>query len=131
MQTRIMNGVAALFAVAIFVAIVASAAGAFSRSASVTGGGPAESGAVSIAIKDLAFVQGVRTVTSGTTVTWHNRDGTTHTVTANDRTFNSGPTDGGHTFAHRFTTTGRFRYFCSIHPFMKGVITVVTPYGKG
>lgn len=130
MLTRLLNGVAALFAAVVLSAIVWSAWGAFTHSASASGKGKVASGTVPIVIRDLAFVDGTRTVLVGSTVRWTNRDDTAHTVTARHRAFESGPTDGGQTFSHRFTRVGRFPYFCSIHPFMHGDITVVAGYGK-
>jgi plastocyanin len=53
----------------------------------------------------------------GDTITVDNRDDAEHTVTATDKSFDSGavPTGQG-----RFTVTkaGRFEYVCEIHPFM-------------
>jgi plastocyanin len=60
----------------------------------------------------------------GTTVSWRNDDSTEHTVTANDRSFHSGPISPGDTFDNIFDSPGEFAYHCSIHPFMKGVVIV-------
>jgi plastocyanin len=69
------------------------------------------------------------TVSVGDTVTWTNLHNTAHTVTyfteGNDTPlFQSGNfgTDG--TFSHTFDTAGNLPYFCEIHPWMVGVITV-------
>jgi len=129
MQTKVLNGVAVVFAAVVLGAIVWSASGAFTH-ASGSSSGKVASGTVPIAIHDLAFVDGARTVLVGSTVRWTNRDATTHTVTARHGAFASRPTDDGQTFSHHFTTTGRFPYFCSIHTFMHGDITVVAGYGK-
>src|SRR5690349_13269463 len=69
MQRRVLNGIAAVFVVAVVVAIAVSAVGAF------TGGGtratgPVETGVVRVSIKGLAFSRGTRTVAVGTTVVW-------------------------------------------------------------
>ena len=127
---KLMNGIAAVFAVAVLVTIAVSASGAFSGATGSAGSARVESGPVTIGIRDLAFRNGTRTVVAGTTVTWRNSDGTTHTVTATDKSFASGDLAGGRTYAHRFPSIGRFPYYCSIHPFMKGVVSVVAPYGK-
>jgi plastocyanin len=42
---------------------------------------------------------------------------------------NSRAVDTRGTFSHTFSTRGSFDYLCTIHPFMKGTITVVLPYG--
>lgn len=57
-------------------------------------------------------------------VSWRNDDSTEHTVTADDRSFDSGPISPGDTFDNTFDSRGEFRYHCSIHPFMKGVVIV-------
>lgn len=55
-----------------------------------------------------------------------NRDATTHTVTDNNKAFDSGNIASGATYKYTFTTAGTYQYYCTIHPFMKGTI-VVTP----
>ena len=86
---------------------------------------PAEdaSGGASITIADFAF-DGVGEVTAGTTVVVTNEDGTTHTWTAADGSFDSGPIGAGESFEFTFDQPGEFSYFCSIHPSMTGSITV-------
>ena len=100
------------------------------------GGDPAatgrrvDTGVVGISIKGLAFTKGTRTVAVGTSVTWKNLDDTTHTVTAMDgKAFDSHNLRPGETFTHTFSTRGTFEYLCTLHPFMRGTITVVLPYG--
>jgi plastocyanin len=68
----------------------------------------------------------------GGDVKWGNNDrgsgygsnGTTHTITADDVSFNSGNIAPGGTFTHTFVATGTFTYHCSIHPTMHGTIQV-------
>lgn len=57
-----------------------------------------------------AFVQ------TGTTVTWTNSDYETHTVTADDGSFASGPLEPGQQFSHTFDFAGGFVYHCDYHP---------------
>jgi len=66
-------------------------------------------------------------IKSGTTVVWMNDDNTTHTVTADDGSFDSGNIAAGGSFSHAFAATGTFAYHCKIHSNMTGVIVVVTP----
>lgn len=132
MQAKLLNAVAAVFAVVVLVLLAYSAYGAFTGGTSaVAGSGPLESGSVTVTTKDLAFRDGTRTIATGSTVTWKNRDGTTHTVTATDKTFGAEELPPGKTYAHTFASVGKHAYYCSIHPFMKGTITVVAPYGTG
>lgn len=132
MQAKLLNAVAAVFAVVVLVLLAYSAYGAFTGGTSaVAGSGPLESGSITVTTKDLAFRDGTRTIATGSTVTWTNRDGTTHTVTATDKTFGAQELAPGKTYAHTFASVGKHAYYCSIHPFMKGTITVVAPYGSG
>jgi len=64
------------------------------------------------------------TVEVGTTVTWVNHDGTTHTVTSTDGTFDSGSMPPGASFSYTFTNAGTYQYACSYHPWMTGTIVV-------
>ena len=130
MQRKIFNGVAALCVVALVATLGISAYGAF-RGSATAGAQRVESGAIDVQIKSLAFQNGTRSVTVGTTVTWTNADDVGHTVTAADKSFDSATLDTGQTFTHKFLALGKHDYTCTIHPFMKGTITVVLPYGKG
>jgi Plastocyanin len=65
----------------------------------------------------------------GDTVTWHNDDQTFHTVTLQGPStgpgyFDSGILSPGESYPHMFPTAGTFSYYCTIHPFMKGVVRV-------
>ena len=75
-------------------------------------------------IKNISYLQPRITVTVGTTIVWTNSDPLPHTVTANDKSFNSGLIQPGKTYRHTFTKAGTFSYYCIPHPFMKGVIVV-------
>jgi len=69
------------------------------------------------------------TIDAGTTVRWRNNDGREHTVTAGDRSFDSGIMRVGATFVKTFTTPGTFGYICAIHPDMTGTIAVRSASG--
>ncbi|HEX5385083.1 MAG TPA: cupredoxin family copper-binding protein [Gemmatimonadales bacterium] len=86
---------------------------------------PPVSGSASLTIDNFAFVPPRITVTVGTTLTWTNRDATLHTVSSTDgSTFDSGAFNQGQTFQFVASTPGTYAYFCRIHPFMKGTVTV-------
>ncbi len=58
------------------------------------------------------------------TVTWVNKDSIIHTVTASDKSFNSGDLYQGDSFTWTFKTPGTYTYYCLYHPWMKGTIIV-------
>lgn len=65
----------------------------------------------------------------GRTVTWLNEDSGFHTVTSGyyddfDGAFDSGHIDPGKTFSHTFEKPGDFPYYCALHPWMEGIVTV-------
>ena len=64
------------------------------------------------------------TITVGRTVTWANKDTTAHTVTSTTGLFDSGILSPGQTFSHTFTQTGVYNYYCTLHSWMKGNVTV-------
>jgi plastocyanin len=88
------------------------------------GGGGNPPPANTVSLKSIAFSPSSLTVTAGTTVTWTNNDNITHTVTADDNSFDSGNMSAGATFSHMFTTVGTYSYHCAIHASMTAKIVV-------
>ena len=80
--------------------------------------------AVTIEITKFAFTPKEITVAPGTKITWTNHDETPHTVTSNDKSFASKGLDTDDKFEHTFSSEGDFSYFCTVHPFMTGVVHV-------
>jgi plastocyanin len=78
-----------------------------------------------VAIPGRFFAPGSLDVLVGDTVIWRNGDGSTHTVTAEDDSFDSGDLSPGASFAMAFSKPGRYAYHCTIHKFMRGVVRVV------
>ncbi len=76
-------------------------------------------------ISNFNFGPGGLEVKVGTTVTWTNKDGMDHTVTADDGTFDSGALGRGGSFSFTFTEAGTFSYYCDFHAGMTGEITVI------
>lgn len=71
-------------------------------------------------------------VAPGAVVTWTNSSGETHTVTADDGSFDSGDVDPGGTFTQEFDAPGSYPYYCGPHggpggEGMAGVIIVDDP----
>ena len=69
-------------------------------------------------------------VVSGTTVEWRNDDSVPHTIQSQDSQgsiiglFNSAPLLTGDSFEYTFDNSGVYNYFCSLHPWRVGIITV-------
>jgi len=93
-----------------------------SKSNSNNNNSPAAPNTVSIV--NMAFTPGTITVTAGTMVTWSNNDNMTHTVTADDDSFDSGNIGVGSSFTKTFSVVGTYTYHCSIHPSMTGTVMV-------
>ncbi len=60
----------------------------------------------------------------GSTIIWINNDTVTHTVTADDGSFDSGAIAPEDSFKQRFDKVKSYSYSCSFHPDMKGIITI-------
>lgn len=63
-------------------------------------------------------------VRAGDTVVWRNGGSQVHTVTADDGAFDSGNLSPGETFKRTFDQPATFRFHCTPHPWMKGVVLV-------
>lgn len=62
--------------------------------------------------------------TTGTTVTWTNDDNVVHTVTDVGGTFDSHLILPNTTWKYTFNNEGKYNYFCTLHPWMKGIVIV-------
>lgn len=83
-----------------------------------------EEQAVSVEIRDYAYSPNDLTVRPGTKVTWTNRDAAPHDATADDKGWKTDILANGDIGSVTFDTPGTYPYHCSIHPYMKGTITV-------
>ncbi len=91
------------------------------------GAAPANAGSAteSVNIEFQSFAPTQLDALPGDTVQWSNTSVRTHTVTADDLSFDSGDIrGGGGSFAHRFDAPGVYAYYCSIHRGMYGEIDV-------
>jgi len=86
---------------------------------------------VAITIQNYAFSPASVTIPVGTTVTWTNQDRVSHTI-VNEGTskfvigqkFKSNSLGNGETYSFTFDEAGTYPYYCSLHPSMRGTITV-------
>ena len=113
-----------------------------SESQTTNSGTQSSTNSTEIMIENFAYNPADITVPVGTTVTWVNEDNVGHTVTegnpnspkpANLRVFDSsgeGLTGkvaligAGQSWNYTFTTPGTYEYYCIVHPYMIGQITV-------
>jgi len=76
------------------------------------------------------YIPHMVTIDVGGEVMWNNIDGMAHTVTAGtpaeglSEHFDSSLVAPGAMFSHEFTEAGTFDYFCMVHPWMTGIVTV-------
>ena len=77
-----------------------------------------------IEMANFAFSPALLTIPVGSSVTWKNTDGATHTTTSRDELWQSGRLGTGEEFSVVFDEAGEFTFFCRIHPSMTGTITV-------
>jgi plastocyanin len=80
--------------------------------------------ALTVDIAKFAFGPKEITIAPGTKIVWANHDETPHTVTSDDKSFASKGLDTDDKFEHTFTREGDFKYTCTLHPFMTGIVHV-------
>ena len=79
---------------------------------------------------NACYIEAEITVGVGATVTWTNDDTAAHTVTSGtpsdgpDEIFDSSIIMAGNTFEYTFEEAGEYDYFCIVHPWMTGKVTV-------
>jgi len=79
---------------------------------------------VTVKIQKFKFEPANVTIVAGKTIQFINLDEEPHTATSTDGTFNSKALDTNQTWNYTPAKPGTFPYICSIHPFMKGTLTV-------
>ena len=78
----------------------------------------------SVQIRKFAFAPKEITIAPGTKIVWTNSDETPHTIIASDGTFVSKAMDTDDHFEYTFAKEGDFSYFCTLHPYMTGIVHV-------
>ena len=87
---------------------------------------PAPTGAISMIDND--YQPRTRTVPVGSTVSWVNEGDLPHTATAAG-VFDSGILMSGESWSRTFNSVGTFDYVCTLHPEMRGTLSVVASSG--
>ncbi len=80
-----------------------------------------------ITITKNTFSPANMTVNVGSTVRWVNADDHPHRIAFTQEGFLQTPylLGAGQSASQRFDSAGTFDYFCTIHPYMRGTITVI------
>lgn len=111
------------------VGIVAACGGSGDGGSQSMGPGPSDGGSGSVAStidmtssssayssnSSFGFSPQVDTVAVGDTVQWTNGTSTTHTVTADDGSWDSGSVGGNGSYTRVFTQSGEHPYHCEFH----------------
>jgi plastocyanin len=108
-----------MMAALVLVLVVAAAAGAHS-------GGGATSACTAVTIEANDYAPDPVSIASGDSICWTNKDAVTHTATSTTAgTFDTGVLNMDETSAPiTFTTPGSYPYYCAVHPYMTGTVTV-------
>ena len=91
---------------------------------------PAGSGAPGCEETNKCYIPSILTIPTGTTVIWENNDNAAHLATSGtpsdgpDGTFDSGMIMAGESFEQQFSDKGEFNYYCIVHPWMVGTVTI-------
>jgi plastocyanin len=77
-----------------------------------------------VVIVAMKFEPESLTVKPGDTIVWINKDFFPHTATAEDRSFDSRDIGTNKSWKYVAKKDGTFPYICTLHPTMKGTLTV-------
>jgi len=89
---------------------------------------PALAVSQSVVIQNFAYQPQDVTINIGESLTWINRDPVGHTATSDSQgLFDTGVIAPGGNKTVSFAIAGTYAYHCSIHPTLKGTVTVVGP----
>jgi plastocyanin len=89
----------------------------------LSGAARAHAETISVSIDNFTFAPVEVKAKVGDTVTWTNHDDIPHTVVSAGK-FRSKTLDTDGSFSFTFASTGDYKYFCSLHPHMTGMIKV-------
>ena len=79
---------------------------------------------VTVKIRNFKFEPENLAIAVGKTVQFINVDEEPHTATSTDGAFNSKALDTNQIWNYTATKPGTYPYICSVHPFMKGTLTI-------
>ena len=111
---------------AMLIACITLLSVACSKDKDIVTGTESHIGTDTVYMRGSVYTPASLTVMPGIKVTWINDDNVTHTVTADDGSFNSGDIVAGSKFSFTFTTLGTYNYHCGRHAGMTGTVFVAT-----
>lgn len=85
---------------------------------------PQVNGQNNVVIQNFSFSPQIIMVKVGDKVTWTNQDSMGHSVTADDKSFDTEVFGNGESKSLTFAKAGSFAYHCSVHPSMMGTVVV-------
>jgi len=86
--------------------------------------GSPQAATATVKIRNFKFEPANVTIVEGQTVQFINEDEEPHTATSTDGLFDTKALDTNQSWNYTATKAGAFPYICSVHPFMKGTLTV-------
>jgi YVTN family beta-propeller protein len=87
-------------------------------------GAKAASAGASVSIANFSFAPAALTVAVGETVRWTNDDAAPHALAFHDGVGGADLLLPGQSASRRFAGAGSYDYVCSVHPYMRGTVTV-------
>jgi len=110
---------------AVFTAVLAMTLVVTAGNGQASQSGGKSAAVAGVKIDNFSFAPATLTIAAGTTVTWTNDDDVPHTVVSDDKTtFKSSALDTGDHFSYTFNKSGKYSYFCSVHPRMTAEVVV-------
>ena len=101
------------------------AVAAFGLVGRVAQAAPSQQSTAAVMIRGFKFEPAATTVAVGTVVTWTNHDTAPHTATSvTAGKFDTGTIESNQSKSVTLNEAGTFEYLCSIHPQMRGTLTV-------
>jgi len=79
-----------------------------------------------IGIRNYKYNPSIISIPRGATVTWLNDDRVNHTATAKNSEWDSTIIHSEESQSLKFNAPGTYNYYCTIHPYMTGTLTVRT-----
>ena len=125
-KTTVLTSLLVLFTISLGI----SSSPAFADHATASVSAPQGTSVPGCETTNECFIPYEVTVDVGGVVTWSNDDSAAHTVTSGGAAdgpsgvFDSSLFMAGTTFSHEFEAPGEYPYFCMVHPWMQGIVTV-------